>query len=81
MQVKRVLTMAGTTLSELRRQLVTPAAAQLPRLAAQAGALAATLETWVHRFRGRRDEASTEGAGQCFTVEQRRRAAPSPSRS
>ncbi|KAL4458548.1 hypothetical protein ABPG75_013413 [Micractinium tetrahymenae] len=56
-QVKRMLTSAVTTLAELRRQLVAPAAADLPRVAAQANALTAALSAWVQRFQGAHDES------------------------
>ena len=52
----------------MRRQLAAPAAADLPRVAAQVAAVTAALQAWVARFQGRRDEArgrggAGEGAG------------------
>lgn len=49
--------------AELRRQLVAPVRADLPRLAEQAGALSAALGAWVERYAGRTDVVS--GAGGC----------------
>ena len=46
------------TLAELRRQLVAPAQADLPRIAEQVSGIAAGLSHWMDRFHGRRDQAS-----------------------
>lgn len=48
------------SLAEMRRQLLAPAAAALPGLAEQAGALSAALAGWVTRFEGRTDQVSRE---------------------
>lgn len=50
-------------LTEMRRQLLAPAAAGLPRLAEQAGALSAALEGWVTRFEGRTDQVGVALGG------------------
>lgn len=56
LQVKRVVMATLHGLTEMRRQLLAPTAAGLPRLAEQAGALSAALEGWVTRFMGRTDQ-------------------------
>ncbi|PRW59673.1 early endosome antigen 1 isoform X2 [Chlorella sorokiniana] len=55
-QVKRVVMAILQGLTEMRRQLLAPAATGLPRLAEQAGALSAALAGWVARFEGRTDQ-------------------------
>ena len=72
LQVKRMLLATLQALAELRRQLLAPMRADLPRLAAQAGALAAALGTWVERYAGRTDEV---GSAEAFLARQRLHAA------
>ena len=54
-----MLTSTQQTLAELRRQLVAPARADLPRIAEQVSGIAAGLSHWMDRFCGRRDQASS----------------------
>lgn len=56
-QVKRALTSMLAMLAEVRRQLVAPAGAHLPHIAAQVNMMAAALGTWLERFQAHRDQA------------------------
>jgi hypothetical protein len=49
------------TLAELRRQLVAPTRADLPRIAEQVSGLAAGLSHWMERFHSRMDQARPSG--------------------